>query len=299
MTQLTLLLALFLSSFSANAYYDETDLDQYKGKTEMSGIRHQDYRGFEKKWKLVTVRYRKDSSEMRFTYANPKAWAAMQSGGKNYPEGSVFAKISVITAEDPRFVSSAVPNGSQRIQYMVRSEKKYGETQGWGYALFDAEGKTYPEEPKLKARACAACHLIAQGTGYVFSEELKFFSPPAGPAKLMSLTFVQTEKSKLPASLQEQLPRSAEKIFLLDSPISNALFQGTLEEIKPVLAKQVRSSGQPAALLSKERDRFSAAFPISQEGCANNKAIQFVITKPPVANSKPVAQKNSVCESDL
>jgi len=165
-----ILLLLGLLSFSplSNAYYEETDADQHKGKLEMNGIRHSTYRGFDKNWRLVTVRYRKDSGEMRFTYANKLAWKNLLARTKDYSEGAVFAKISVITEDDPRFISSAVPAGAQRIQYMVRNKTKYADTGGWGYALFDADGKTFAEEPKMKSQACAACHLIVADLGHVF-----------------------------------------------------------------------------------------------------------------------------------
>ncbi|MGZ3806061.1 MAG: hypothetical protein ACXVB4_17735, partial [Pseudobdellovibrionaceae bacterium] len=40
------------------------------GAEQMNGIVFKNYIGFEKKYKLVTVRYRTDSGEQRFVYAN-------------------------------------------------------------------------------------------------------------------------------------------------------------------------------------------------------------------------------------
>ena len=99
----------------------------YGDKPEMNGYKLSDYEGFEKKWRLVTVRYRKDTGEMRFTYANPKAWNALLKRSKDYPDGAVFAKIGIITMEDPAFPSSAVPAGTRRYQLMVRNKKKHAE----------------------------------------------------------------------------------------------------------------------------------------------------------------------------
>ena len=98
----------------------------------MSGYTFNDYRDFQKNWKLVTVRYRKDTDEMRFTYANDLAYSTLMSGKTDYPDGAVFAKIGFKTEPDPAFSSSAVPSGIRRYQFMVRDSKKHTSTNGWG-----------------------------------------------------------------------------------------------------------------------------------------------------------------------
>src|SRR4051812_40536000 len=97
----------------------------------MSGVRLQDFRDFEKKWHLVTVRYRKDTAELRFTYANDIAWEALNRHSLDYPEGAVFGKIGVATQSDLSFASSSVPSGARRYQFMVRNKEKYQDTNGW------------------------------------------------------------------------------------------------------------------------------------------------------------------------
>lgn len=142
-----------------------SEKDEFAGRTQMNGHELKEFAGFERNWKLVTVRFRKDTGEMRFTYANDLAWKALMSGATDYPKGSVFAKIGLATLEDPSFASSAVPSGARRYQFMVRDKTKYSETDGWGYALFDANGKTFPGEPKEASLACAACHHIVPERG--------------------------------------------------------------------------------------------------------------------------------------
>jgi hypothetical protein len=80
----------------------------------MNGISYDTFGDFFKKWHFVTARYRKDTEEMRFTYANDIAWRALQEGAgppgavKDYPEGAAFGKVGVMTQDDPAFTSSAV-----------------------------------------------------------------------------------------------------------------------------------------------------------------------------------------------
>ena len=56
----------------------KTQAETFEGRTQMNEIKFQSYKGFEKKWKLVTVRFREDTKEMRFTYANDIAWKTLK-----------------------------------------------------------------------------------------------------------------------------------------------------------------------------------------------------------------------------
>ncbi len=137
MNKLAFVLAFICFQNSVFGYLDNNSLDQFAGKLEMNGFLFSDFGQFEKNWKLVTVRYRQDTGELRFTYANPKAWKAMSSGKAEYPDGSIFAKTGYMTDDDPSFTSSKIPSGSRRYQFMVKNKKKYKDQDGWGYALFD------------------------------------------------------------------------------------------------------------------------------------------------------------------
>lgn len=119
----------------------------FAGQTSMNGYSLKQFPNFIKNFHFVTVRYRKDTSEMRLTYANDKAWGALLAGGTHYSDGAVFAKIGIMTKQDPAFTSSVVPSGGKRYQLMVMHHKKHAATDGWGYALFDMDGKTFGQDP--------------------------------------------------------------------------------------------------------------------------------------------------------
>ena len=97
---------------------------------------------------------------MRLTYAKAIAAKVLKSGKTEYPDGAVFAKTGIHTSSDPQFESSVVPRGIRRYQLMVKNKKTYKTTGGWGYALFDASGKTFPEDVKTTTNACYACHTM-------------------------------------------------------------------------------------------------------------------------------------------
>lgn len=233
----------------------------------MNGYKLSTYQGFEKKWKLITVRFRKDTGEMRFTFANDLAYKNLLKGSKDYPDGAVFAKVSQITQEDSAFPSSAVPSGARRYQYMVRNKKLHASTDGWGYALFDKDGFVYPEKIEVQSNACAACHHIVPERGYVFSQLLDL--TPGKPVKVphMSenhfenkITYETVDIASMDEAVRKLLPKNTKSVRKLSHKITKYLFQGTLDEIKPALTKEAIASKLPAIIISADQKTFSFVF---------------------------------------
>lgn len=265
------------------------EASDFAGKSEMNGYRLEDYRGFEKNWKLVTVRFRKDTGELRFTYANPLAWKTLRAGKSQYPDGAVFAKVGAVTEEDPAFPSSAVPTGTRRYQLMVRNAKRHADTGGWGYALFDFQGKTFPEDPALASKACAACHALVPERGFVFSQPFAFsgtVDPAASAAWKPRLNYETLAAASLPEFVAARVPGRT-SVRALTGEIRVHVFQGTLDEIRPALAAESARSGMPALLLSADGKRYSLVYPDSAApACAG-------------AKQKPMrAEHNLMAETD-
>jgi hypothetical protein len=233
-----------------------------------SQIRLKPYAQFEKDWKLVTVRFRKDSGELRFTYANPIAWKHMSDrlSGKTaapYPTGAVFAKTGIATQEDESFPSSAVPKGVRRFQLMVRDQKKYAQTDGWGYALFAEDGQRAPGDLKQTALACAACHKSVPEREFVFSVPMTGLAPKSAylaPSSSRKWTFHDAELKNLPAGVVRHLPVGVKVVRLLSGEVTAHVFEGTLDEIRPLLTKESHQANKPALLLSENRKHYSLVF---------------------------------------
>lgn len=257
--------------FSVNATDDPS---LYAGKSEMFGYKLKAYEGFEKNWHFVTVRFRKDTGEMRYVYANDLAWQSLKKGVTDYPDGSVFAKIGLATQEDPAFASSLVPSGARRYQLMVRKKSKHQDTDGWGYALFDSDGKTFPGEPVLAAKACAACHHLVPDRGFVFSQiaEISPFKKTALPISKLAvpLKYETVVTRTLPPEVKKYIPTQFESLRVLRGELEENIFQGTLDEIRPSLANESIKENLPALLLSKKHDRFSLVYRnLSGSPCPN------------------------------
>lgn len=233
-------------------------------QSSMNGIRFKDYDGFERKWPQVTVRFREDTKEMRFTYANEKAMKALKENSRDYPDGAVFGKIGTITADDPLFTSSKVPSGASRFQLMVRDKAKYASTGGWGYALFDSAGLTFAgPTPADASQSCYACHKLAADRGEVFSQMINFKKPDLSPPSFLNqkLRYSDKKVSDLPDWIRGLLAPSEKQVRFLEGDLRKNLFQGTIDEIRPSLLAEASRTGQAVLLLSQDQTQMSLAMP--------------------------------------
>lgn len=262
------LLCAFLLPFPvADAYFD--GVRKFDGETRMNGIEFKKYRNFPKEWQLVTVRFRHDSSEMRFTYANKIAFQHLTSGKTTpYPKGSLFGKVSFVTAKDPRFSSSEVPAGSKRYQFMLKDPELYKKTDGWGYALFDSAGVTFNENPVEKTMACHACHTIVKQADFVFSEPMNFnAAKKIAPMDSSSpIRWFPLARKKLPPQAQQLSETANTEIDQLDPNLIAKFFSGTLDEIIPTLLAHVQNK-QRGAIYVGNSDNFSLVVPSTKAQC--------------------------------
>lgn len=245
-----------------------------EARSQEETIRLEPYQNFETKWHLVTVRFRKDTNEQRFVYANPLAWRHLQSRAKGktnspFPDGSVFAKTGIATHEDEAFPSSSVPNGVRRFQLMIRDSKIFKETDGWGYGLFDEKGETSFKSPHKEALACAACHKIVPERDFVFSLPMAGLVP-RGSSPITSLakknwSFIDKDAAELVTTVSDLLPVGTKTVRLLTGTIATEVFEGTLDEIRPLLSQEVSISSHPALLQSQDGKQFSLVYKVSAD----------------------------------
>jgi Cytochrome P460 len=240
-------------------------------------------------WHLVTVRFREDSGEMRFVYANDLAWKAMRDLVPNYPDGAVFGKVAFVTEPDPAFPSSKVPGSARRYQFMVRDKKKYSESDGWGYALFDQEGFRFNEDPKSATQACVACHRIVPERGYVFSRPV-FFQPSETtslgekPGKHV-FSFKQRPLAEVTKEILADLDTPAKSADFLEGDLKKNAFSGTLDEVIPLLITRSKTENRPSVLLV-DRGNFSGVFPLGKsKACPYGKSGYRIVV---LYNSKRV-----------
>lgn len=285
MSTITLVLAIALAAFAprARAYFDY----QSSVGEEMNRIRLAQYRDFPQKWKLITVRYREDTQELRFTYANPVAAKALKALRPTYPDGAVFGKVSYQLEADFVFPSSLVPRQVRRYQLMVKNRKAYPDSDGWGYALFTDAGKLFNEDVGAKTRACVACHRIVPERDHVFSRELH-----AGEALTTGLSrvpFKAKARNDFSGPIQDLLPNTA--VESVEGALREHAFSGTLDEIVPALLARVRAT-EKSAVFYVDAKNFSAVTAPKAEVCDAGKGQKYRIV---IHHNGGIVRNTDVC----
>jgi hypothetical protein len=284
--------------------------DRFSGRSEMNGWALKDFGDFWKDWKLVTVRYREDTKELRFTYANPIAAEALAKKQKKYPDGAIFAKIGFVTENDPAFVSSVVPSGAKRYQFMVRNEKKFSSTDGWGYVLLNGEGLTFNGDPKSNSQACAACHHIVSDRGSVFSRPANFSAfvekqkvaplRNAQPIEKSLLHFSTVPRQEIEKRVRRMIPQKFTSFRLLKGPIQEHAFEGTVNEIGPMLAQESVKAKIPVAMIGQDAKMFAFAYVDKEDhSCTKAEEVKVVVGRSIVSNksdsNEDVVRISSLC----
>jgi len=95
-------------------------------------------------------------------YANAEAVEGYRSGV--FPDGAILID-DLLTAEESAGVTKAGPR--RQTSVMVRDAARYADTGGWGFEVFEKDGREGTLTPARRA-ACHACHTKAKGL--VFTE---------------------------------------------------------------------------------------------------------------------------------
>lgn len=167
---------------------------------------------------------------------------------------------------------------------MVKNKKLYSTTNGWGYALFDPQGKTFNEDPKLTQDACYACHTIVENRGDVFSQHFatnRYVKPifTHEEKRMNSLSYVTKSASSLPEHIKKQIPSWASEVRWVEMEILRKhVFQGTLDEIRPLLENESMRTKLPAVFASKDEKKFVLLYPGKSDDCMDTTQITSVST---------------------
>ena len=144
------------------------------------GIAFSEFRGYEK-WELVSIS--QDGPLMAAIVANPVMIDAFKAGapgnGKSFPEGSKMAKMHWTPTQMSTFPAATIPGPQHDVDFMVKDSKRFADSGGWGYAVFEREaasggfrpGNLSDSPPQGNDAKCGfACHTIVKGRDYVFTD---------------------------------------------------------------------------------------------------------------------------------
>jgi hypothetical protein len=152
--------------------------DKYTVKVP-GGLAFSEFRGYEA-WQTISVS--RNEKVVAVILGNPVMIEAYQAGipanGKPVPDGARMAKIHWIPKPNEFFPDASVPGSLLNVDFMVKDSKRFADSGGWGWAVFDynaasdtfTPGTTAGTPPQGNDAKCGfACHTRAKARDYVFT----------------------------------------------------------------------------------------------------------------------------------
>jgi hypothetical protein len=153
--------------------------DKYTVKVP-GGLAFSEFRGYEG-WQAISMS--RNERVLAMTLGNPAMIDAYRAGipanGKPVPDGARMAKIHWTPKPNQFFPEATVPGNLVNVDFMVKDSKRFTDSGGWGYAVFDYDaasdtfkpGTTAGTPPQGNDAKCGfACHTTAKARDYVFTE---------------------------------------------------------------------------------------------------------------------------------
>ena len=153
--------------------------DKYTLKVP-GGLAFSEFRGYEG-WQLVSIS--QDGPLVAAVLANPAMIKAYTDGapgnGKSFPDGAKMAKIHWNPKKMETWEAATVPGTQHDVDFMVKDSKRFADSGGWGYAVFEYDsasatfkpGTTASTPPQGNDAKCGfACHTVVKARDYVFTD---------------------------------------------------------------------------------------------------------------------------------
>ena len=144
------------------------------------GLAFSEFRGYES-WPAISLS--RSEKVVAVIVGNPAMIDAYRAGfpgnGKPVPDGAKMAKIHWAPKPNEFFKEASVPGKLVNVDFMVKDSKRFADSGGWGYAVFDYDtasdkftpGTTAGTPPQGNDARCGfTCHTAAKARGYVFTD---------------------------------------------------------------------------------------------------------------------------------
>ena len=144
------------------------------------GLAMSEFKGYEG-WQAISMS--RSAKLVAVIVGNPAMIAAYEAGipanGKPVPDGAKMAKIHWAPKQNAFSPDATVPGNLVNVDFMMKDSKRFADSGGWGYAVFDydAESDTFKPgtlagtPPQGNDAKCGfACHTRAKARDYVFTE---------------------------------------------------------------------------------------------------------------------------------
>jgi hypothetical protein len=151
--------------------------------TVPGGLAFSEFKGYEA-WQTISLS--RNDTAVAVILGNPAMIEAYRSGipgnGRPFPDGAKMAKVHWTPKQSALFPTATVPAGLVNVDFMVKDSRRFADSGGWGWAVFDynaasdtfTPGTTAGTPPQGNDARCGlACHTLAQARDYVFTEYAK------------------------------------------------------------------------------------------------------------------------------
>ena len=130
--------------------------DKYTLKVP-DGLAFSEFKGYEA-WQVVSIS--QDGDLIAAILANPVMIDAYLAGvpgnGKPFPDGAKMAKIHWNPKKMETFPAATVPGTQHDVDFMVKDSKRFADSGGWGWAVFDYDAASDTFTPGTLADQAAA-----------------------------------------------------------------------------------------------------------------------------------------------
>jgi Cytochrome P460 len=154
--------------------------DRYSLKVP-GGLAFSEFKGYET-WQAISLSHNGD--KLALILGNPAMIEAFNSGipenGKPFPDGAKMVKIHWVAKKKETYPGQPLVAGALHdVDLMVKDNKRFADSGGWGYGAFEYEtasdsfrpANTSDQPPQSNDAKCgAACHTVVKARDYVFTE---------------------------------------------------------------------------------------------------------------------------------
>ena len=150
--------------------------DKYTVKVP-GGLAFSEFRGYEA-WQTISVS--RHEKVLAVILGNPVMINAYRAGfpgnGKPAPDGAKMAKVHWAPKQNG---DATVPDKLLNVDFMVKDSRRFADSGGWGYGVFDYDnasdtfkpGTSADTPPQGNDAKCGfACHTQTKSTDYVFTQ---------------------------------------------------------------------------------------------------------------------------------
>jgi len=153
--------------------------DKYTVKVP-GGLAFSEFRGYEA-WQAISIS--RNERVFAMILGNPVMIDAYQAGipgnGKPFPDGAKMAKVHWTPKQNQFFPNTTVSGTLVNVDFMVKDSKRFADSGGWGYAVFDygaaydtfKPGTSASTPPQGNDAKCGfTCHTSVKTRDYVFTD---------------------------------------------------------------------------------------------------------------------------------